>query len=97
VKATIICTLSLLTVGFLYCGPIGGRAQSVAADNTGKPGTPPIGLPVELRLVQSITTADGGKVQGTLVAMTDQWIVVASGSDEFWVPKDKVGLMKASR
>jgi len=89
--------LSLIAVGFLYCGSTGGRAESLTADNAGKPGTPPIGLMVELRLAQSITTADGGKVQGTLVAMTDQWIVVGSGSDEFWVPKEKVTLMKASR
>jgi len=98
VKTPIICTLSLIAVGLLYCGSTGGRAESLTADTAGKPGTPPIGLLVEVRLISwPLATADAGKVQGKLVAMTDQWLVVASGSDEFWLPKDKVMAMKASR
>jgi len=37
------------------------------------------------------------KVEGTLIAMTDQWIIVKGGSDESWVPREKVMLMKASK
>jgi hypothetical protein len=33
----------------------------------------------------------------TLLAMTDQWIVVKDGSDENWLPRDKVMGMKASK
>jgi hypothetical protein len=44
-----------------------------------------------------LSTAVANKVEGTLVAMTDQWIIVKEGSDESWVPREKVLLMKASK
>ena len=37
------------------------------------------------------------KWEGELIAMTDQWIIVKEGSDENWIPREKVMLMKASK
>jgi hypothetical protein len=60
--------------------------------------TPPLGRQVEIHMVAwPLSTAVANKVEGTLVAMTDQWIIVKEGSDESWVPREKVLLMKASK
>jgi hypothetical protein len=44
-----------------------------------------------------LSTVESNKLGGTLIAMTDQWIIVKEGSDENWIPRDKVMLMKASK
>ena len=74
---------------------LSAEAQTPAAS---PPGTPPLGRQVEIQMTAwPFTTAVTAKVGGTLIAMTDQWIVVKDGSDEIWVPRDKVMLMKASK
>ena len=44
-----------------------------------------------------LSTVEANKVAGTLIAMTDQWLIVKEGSDESWVPREKVMVMKASK
>ena len=89
--------LGILACGALYLAVPVGHAE---APNPVRPplGTPPLGKPVDVVLVAwPLNTGNAGKVSGTLVAMTDQWIIVESGSQETWVPKEKVMTMTASR
>ena len=43
------------------------------------------------------TTDVAAKVEGTLIGMSDQWIIVKDGSDENWLSRDKVMFIKASK
>jgi hypothetical protein len=88
---------SLATVVAVSWGISGFRAE--AQTSTPAPvGSPPLGRRVEIQMVAwPLTTAISNKVEGTLLAMTDQWIIVKEGSDESWVPREKVMLMKASK
>lgn len=61
-------------------------------------GTPPLGRQVEIHLVAwPLSNTEANKIGGTLIAMTDQWIIVKEGSDENWIPREKVMFMKASK
>ena len=61
-------------------------------------GTPPIGRLVDITLVAwPLSTNAAGRVTGTLLSMTGEWVVVKDGSFEHWIPKEKVLDMKASR
>jgi len=92
-----VCVLSLAAVVAVSWSITGFRAEAqtpVAAPA----GTPPVGRQVTVQMViWPFSTGVVAKVEGTLVAMTDQWIVVKDGSDENWLPRDKVMGMKASK
>jgi hypothetical protein len=77
---------------------ITGFSAEAQTPGTTVVGTPPLGRQVEIQMVAwPLSTAVANKVEGTLMAMTDQWIIVKGGSDESWVPREKVMLMKASK
>ena len=61
-------------------------------------GTPPVGRLVDISLVAwPLSTATAGRVSGTLLSMTGDWVVVKEGTFEHWIPKEKIMNMKASR
>lgn len=77
-------------------------AEAQAGRTVAAPGTPPIGRLVEISLSpwsygQMPAAKDDRKVSGTLVAMTDRWVVVQEGTFENWVPMERVVVMRASR
>lgn len=90
--------LGLVTAGVVYwMMPM--QQAAAQAGGSSAPGTPPIGLLVDVTLVAwplSTQRAEDA-VKGTLLSMTGEWIVVKSGSYENWIPKEKVLCMKASR
>ena len=89
--------LGILACAALYLAAPVGHAEDPKPDRPPL-GTPPIGKLVDVMLVAwPLNTGNAGKVSGTLVAMSDQWIIVESGSQETWVPKEKVMTMTASR
>ena len=95
-KKTTLCVLSVATVMAVTWSFSEFRAE--AQTPAPAAGMPPIGRSVDIQMVVwPFSTAVAGKVQGTLVAMTDQWIVVKQGSDENWLPRDKVMTMKVSK
>lgn len=62
------------------------------------PGSSPVGLQVNVTLVAwPLSTAEAGRVNGTLLSMTGEWLVVKDGSVEHWIPREKLLTMKASR
>ena len=89
--------LSLAAVVAVSWSIAGFRAEAQTPESIAV-GTPPLGRQVEIHMVAwPLSTAVANKVEGTLIAMTDQWIIVKQGSDESWVPREKVMLMKASK
>lgn len=71
--------------------------QAAAAAPAAAPATP-LGRLVEIQLIAwPLSTANVGKVTGTLIAMPTGWLVVADGSFEHWVPVEKVMSMRVSR
>ena len=89
--------LSLIAIVAVAWSISGFRAEAQTPGNTAV-GTPPLGRQVEIQMVAwPLSTGVANKVEGTLIAMTDQWIIVKGGSDESWVPREKVMLMKASK
>jgi hypothetical protein len=96
-KKISVCMLSLAAVVAVSWSITGFRAEAQTPGSIAA-GTPPLGRQVEIQMVAwPLSTAVANKVEGTLVAMTDQWIIVKEGSDESWVPREKVLLMKASK
>lgn len=96
-KNSLIAAAGILAAGIMYFTMAGSPA---AAQNAGlsSPGTPPVGRLVDIQVVMwPLATSNPAKISGTLVAMTDQWIIVASGNQETWVPKEKVMTLTASR
>jgi hypothetical protein len=92
-----ISVLGLAAVVAVSWGVSGFRAEAQTPVSTAA-GTPPLGRQVVIQMVAwPISTAVANNVEGTLIAMTDQWIIVKGGSDENWVPREKVMLMKASK
>lgn len=96
-KTKLAMAMGLLAAGMIWFYSAG----SPAAGQTGSqssPGTPPVGRIVDVTVVSwPLTTASPSKVSGTLVAMTDKWIIVAAGNQEVWVPIEKVLYVMASR
>lgn len=96
-KSLVVALLAAAMVAMtLEFSGTSARAQTPVAASS--PGTPPIGRLVDIRLVAwPLATAEAGRITGTLIAMTDQWLIVKDGTFEHWVPKEKVMDMKASR
>jgi len=96
-KKISVCMLGLATVvAVSWC--ISGLRAEAQTPGSAVVGAPPLGRQVQILMVAwPLSTAVANKVEGTLMAMTDQWIVVKDGSDESWVPREKVMLMKASK
>jgi len=94
-RKPIVCALGAAWLSIVMWSASANRAE---AQTPQAAGTPPVGRIVELTLVAwPASTAPAAKVNGKLLAMTDQWIIVADGTYEVWVPKDKVMTMRASR
>ena len=92
-----VCVLGLVTLVVVSWSITGFRAEAQTPGSIAV-GTPPLGRQVEIHMVAwPLSTVETNKVGGTLIAMTDQWIIVKEGSDENWVPREKVMLMKASK
>ena len=98
-KAIILSALGILvTVGILFS--LNERADAQTPSQTPPaPGTPPIGLLCEVKVLASVMSQKTEiiQVKGKLLAMTDQWIVLQDGTDEHWVLCKKVVTLKASR
>lgn len=99
-KLSMIAVASVVAAIALLATP--DRAAAQAGRTAAAPGTPPIGRLVEISLSpwsygQTPTAKDDRKVTGTLVAMTDRWVVVQEGTFENWVPMERVVVMRASR
>ena len=93
VKKTILCALGILASGILYFS-LSGHAAESTTDHPA-PATPRVGRPVEIQLIAwPMATVEVAKIQGTLVAMADGWIILKSGSQETWLPREKVLTMK---
>ena len=58
------------------------------ADRTGKPVT-------DASKKTSLTADD--TVEGNLILLNDEWLVLKDGTYENWIPRDKVLFMRASR
>ena len=96
-KKISVCMLGLAAVVAVSWSISGFRAEAQTPGSAAV-GTPPLGLRVEIQLVSwPLSTTVANKVEGTLAAMTDQWIIVKEGTDESWVPREKVMLMKVSK
>jgi hypothetical protein len=96
-KKLSVCMLSMAAVVAVSWWIVGFRAEAQTPGVTAA-GSPPLGRQVQIQMVTwPISTVLVNKVEGTLIAMTDQWIIVKEGSDESWVPREKVMLMKASK
>ncbi len=92
-----VCVLGLATLVVVSWSMTGFRAEAQPPGSIAV-GTPPLGRQVDIHMVAwPLSTVETNKVVGTLIAMTDQWIIVKEGSDENWIPRDKVMLMKASK
>ena len=90
----LIALAGVLCTGFLI------NSDKVAAAPVPSPGagTPPIGKVVDVTLVAwPLSTQVTEKINGTLISMQSDWIIVAEGSYEHWIPTAKVMEMKASR
>jgi len=96
-KTIFICAIAV--VGALCPGVLIHSDKADAAQvTTPGAGTPPIGKVVDVTLVAwPLSTQTTEKVNGTLVSMQSDWIIVADGSYEHWIPAGKVMEMKASR
>lgn len=83
-----------LSTGFLIHS---AKAAGATAPPPGA-GTPPLGKMVDITLVAwPLSTQVTEKINGTLVAMQSDWIVVAEGTYEQWIPTEKVMVMRASK
>ena len=92
-----VCVLGLAALVAVSWSVTGFRAEAQTPGSIAV-GTPPLGRQVEIHMVAwPLSTVEVNKVGGTLIAMTDQWIIVKEGSDENWIPREKVMLMKASK
>ncbi len=88
--------VGLLIAGVVYFAVPSERVKAQTGVQT--PGTPPIGRLVDVTLVAwPLSTTKAGRVSGTLLSMTGDWIVVKDGSYEHWIPTLKVLEMNASR
>ena len=96
-KKSVTCALGAAAVVAISLSFVGNHAEAQTPPRSSA-GTPPIGRLVEIHLVAwPLSTTDAGKVGGTLISMTDQWIIVQDGTFEIWLPKDKVMSIRASR
>jgi hypothetical protein len=93
-KKISVCVLSLAAVAAVSWSLTGFRAEAQTS-GTVPAGTPPVGRQVVVKMTMPTVMEASSKIEGTLVAMTDLWIVVKDGSDENWLPRDKVMYMKA--
>ncbi len=94
-KKTTLCVLSVATVVAVAWSFSEFRAEAQTPLPTAGS---PIGRQVEIQMVVwPFSTVVVGKVQGTLSALSDQWIIVKNGSEENWLPRDKVMSMKVSK
>lgn len=99
-KNTLIAMSAAVAAAVLMMQPDAAQAQNARISSA--PGTPPVGRLVEISLTpysatQFTSEKDQRKITGTLVAMTDRWIVLQEGSYENWVPMDRVVVMRANR
>lgn len=82
-----------LCVGFLI-NPEKAAAAAPAPDA----GSPPIGKTVDVTVISwPLSTQTALKINGTLVALQSNWVVVAEGTYEHWIPAEKVLDMRASK
>ena len=96
-KKISICVMSLAAVVAVSWSLTGFRAEAQTS-GTATAGSPPLGRQVAVQMViWPFSTGVVAKVEGTLVALTDQWVVVKEGTDENWLPREKVMYMKASK
>lgn len=96
-KTILLSGSGILAAAILYFH-VGTQPAQAQSGQRSSPGTPPVGRLVDVQLIAwPISTVAAYKVSGTLVAMTDQWIIVEAGNQEVWVPKEKVMTMTASR
>ena len=95
---SLVIAAAVLTAAAFTMLPEKAHAQS-GSRYTAAPGTPPIGRLCEVNVIASVMSqrTEIQKVSGTLLAMTDQWIVLQEGTFENWVPREKVVTLRASR
>lgn len=95
-KAKLIWASGLAAAAVVYFAIPQAEAQTGVAPQAA--GTPPVGRLVEITLVAwPLSTVLAGRVSGTLLSMTGDWVVVKEGTFEHWIPKEKIMDMKASR
>ena len=98
-KAIILSALGILvTVGVLFS--LNERVDAQPSNPSAPaPGAPPVGLVCEVKVLATVVShkTEIIQVNGTLLSMRDEWIVLQDGTDEIWVPREKVITLRASR
>ncbi|MEO5716889.1 MAG: hypothetical protein ABIT37_25640 [Luteolibacter sp.] len=83
-----------LCVGFL----MNTEKVTAAAAPGPDPGASPIGRLVDVTLISwPLSTQPAYKINGTLITMQPEWLVVNEGNYDHWIARDKVMEMKASK
>ncbi|MEO5916005.1 MAG: hypothetical protein ABIS50_17350 [Luteolibacter sp.] len=83
-----------LCVGFL----MNTEKVAAAAAPGSDPGAPPIGKLVDVTVITwPLSTQPAFKINGTLIAMQPNWLVVNEGNYDHWIPTDKVMDIKAAK
>lgn len=96
-KKISVCVLSLAAVAAVSWSLTGFRAEA-QTPGAAPAVAPPVGRQVVVRMVLWPYSTDvSAKVEGILIGMSDQWIIVKDGSDENWLSRDKVMFIKASK
>lgn len=97
-KANLMWVSGLVAAAVVYFALPQQRAVAQTGVAPQAAGTPPVGRLVDISLVAwPLSTATAGRVAGTLLSMTGDWVVVKEGTFEHWIPKEKIMDMKASR
>ena len=97
-KAKLIWASGLAAAAGVYFAIPQPQAEAQTGVAPQAAGTPPVGRLVDITLVAwPLSTATAGRVSGTLLSMTGDWVVVKEGTFEHWIPKEKIMDMKASR
>lgn len=96
-KANLMWVSGLVAAAVVYFAI--PQQQAVAQTGAAQAaGTPPVGRLVDITLIAwPLSTGTAGRVAGTLLSMTGDWVVVKDGTFEHWIPKEKIMNMKASR
>ena len=90
---------AVTVAGALCVGSLLNSEKAAAAAAPGvDPGAPPIGKIVDITVIAwPLGTQPVLKINGTLVAMQSEWIVVNEGTYDHWIPTAKVMSMRVSK
>jgi hypothetical protein len=87
-----------IVAGSLYFGfVLNSQNVSAAATPDPDPGGPPIGKQVEITVISWPLRQTPLKINGSLVAMQPDWVVVNEGNYDQWIPASKVMIIRASK